>query len=76
MDLAPYVEHLHNELLSAAAAGGEEARALAMRLLAPLEAAVRLTLQDALAAAAEEITCELAPGAVELRLRGATPSSW
>jgi hypothetical protein len=30
-------------------------------------------LQDALAAAAEEITCELAPGSVELRLRGRDP---
>ena len=30
-------------------------------------------LQDALAAAVEEITCELAPGSVELRLRGRDP---
>ena len=73
MDLAPYVEHLHHQLLNAADAGGEEARALATRLLAPLDAAVRLTLQDALAAAAEEITCELAPAAVEIRLRGRDP---
>jgi hypothetical protein len=40
------------------------------RFAAPLEAAIRLALQDALAAAAEEITCELAPGGVEVRLRG------
>ena len=51
----------------------EEARALAERLVAPLEAAIRLTLQDALAAAADEITTELAPGSVELRLRGRSP---
>ena len=38
-----------------------------------LDAAIRLTLQDALAAAAEEITTELAPGSVELRLRGRDP---
>jgi hypothetical protein len=57
----------------AAEAGGEDARALAERLVAPLDAAIRLTLQDVLAAAAEEITCELAPGSVELRLRGRDP---
>ena len=57
----------------AAEASGEEARALADRLAAPLDAAIRLALQDALAAAAEEITVELAPGSVELRLRGRNP---
>ena len=70
MDLRPYVENIQNQLLTAAEAGPDDARELAQRLLAPLDAAMRLTLQDALAAAAEEITCELAPGSVELRLRG------
>lgn len=73
MDLRPYVESLHRQLAVAAEAGGEEARVLADRLMAPLDAAVRLTLQDVLAMAAEEITCELAPGSVELRLRGRDP---
>src|SRR5207302_4665978 len=73
MDLAPYVEHIHRQLAVAAEAGGDDARALAERLVAPLDAAIRLTLQDVLAAAAEEITCELAPGSVELRLRGRDP---
>src|SRR5215213_4000251 len=73
MNLELYVENLHRQLVVAAEAGGEEARALAERLVAPLEAAIRLTLQDALAAAAEEITTELAPGSVELRLRGRDP---
>ena len=58
---------------SAAEGGGEAARALAERLVAPLDAAVRLALLDALAAAAQEITCELAPGSVEVRLRGRDP---
>ena len=40
---------------------------------APLDAAIRLALQDALVAATEEITTELAPGSVELRLRGRDP---
>jgi HicB family len=68
-----YVENINRQLAVAAEAGGEEARALAERLVAPLEAAIRLTMQDALAAAAEEITTELAPGSVELRLRGRDP---
>jgi hypothetical protein len=73
MDLMPYVENIQRQLAVTAEAGGEEARALAERLFAPLDATVRLTLQDALAAAADEITCELAPGSVELRLRGRDP---
>src|SRR5437660_4929355 len=73
MDLRPYVDNIHSQLAVAAEAGGDEARALAERLVAPLDAAIRLTLQDVLAAAAEEITCELAPGSVELRLRGRDP---
>ena len=67
------MENIHEQLAATAEAGGEEARALAERLVAPLDAALRLALQDALAAAAEEITTELAPGSVELRLRGRNP---
>ncbi|HEV8625528.1 MAG TPA: hypothetical protein VG034_13800 [Acidimicrobiia bacterium] len=70
MDLAPHIEHLQTQLATGAEAAGEEARSVIERIAAPLEAAIRLTLQDALTEAAEEITCELAPGAVELRLRG------
>jgi HicB family len=73
MDLMPYVENIQRQLAVTAEAGGEEARALAERLFGPLDATVRLTLQDALAAAVDEITCELAPGSVELRLRGRDP---
>jgi hypothetical protein len=73
MELAPYVETLRRELGTAAAAGGEEARALAERLTAPLESAVRLTLLDALSAAAAEITRELAPGSVDVLLRNREP---
>ena len=73
MNLELYVENLTRQLAVEAEAGGDEARALAERLVAPLESAIRLTVQDALAAAAEEITTELAPGSVELRLRGRDP---
>jgi hypothetical protein len=73
MNLSLYVEDIHRQLVTAAEAGGDEARTLAERLVAPLDSAIRLALQDALAAAAEEITCELAPGSVQLRLRGRDP---
>ena len=74
MDLTPYVEQLRAQLAVAAEAGGDDARALADRLTAPLESALRLTLLEALSAAADEITRELAPGSVELRLRGGEPA--
>ncbi|MBA2274767.1 MAG: hypothetical protein H0W21_12840 [Actinobacteria bacterium] len=73
MDLGPYVGNIHHQLARAAEAGGDDARALGERLVAPLDAAIRLALQDVLAAAVEEITTELAPGSVELRLRGRDP---
>jgi hypothetical protein len=74
MDLTPYVSKLSAELAVAAEAGGEDARALAERLIAPLDSAVRLMLLEALSSAADEITTDLAPGSVELRLRGREPS--
>jgi uncharacterized protein (DUF1778 family) len=73
MELQPFVEHIQRQVIVAAEAGGDDARALADRLLSSIDAAIRLTLQDALVAAVEEITCELAPGSVELRLRGRDP---
>jgi hypothetical protein len=73
MDLQPYVEAVRHELNLAAAAGGAEAQALADRLSAPLESAIRLALLEALSAGAEEITSELAPRSVEIRLRGRDP---
>jgi hypothetical protein len=73
MELEPYVDKLRNQLSLAASAGGEEALSLAERLTAALDSAVRLTLLDALSAASAEITSELAPGSVELRLRGTEP---
>ncbi|MGI8415741.1 MAG: hypothetical protein ACR2P2_05930 [Nakamurella sp.] len=74
MELTPYVDSLRQELATAAEAGGPDARALAERLTAPLDSAVRLTLLDALGAAAAEISRDLAPGSVDLRLRGREPS--
>jgi hypothetical protein len=73
MDLTPYIDNLRREFAVAAEAGGDDARALAERLTAPLESAVRLALLEALSAAAGEITRDLAPGSVEVRLRGRDP---
>lgn len=73
MDLTRYVEQLQRQLSTAAAAGGDEARELADRLTAPLDAAVRLVLLEALSTAAGEISAELAPGSVDVRLRGGEP---
>jgi len=74
MDLTPYVDNVRRELAVAAEAGGDDARALAERLSAPLASTVRLTLLDALSTAADEITRDLAPGSVEVRLRGGDPT--
>jgi hypothetical protein len=74
MDLRSYVDTLRHELAVAAEAGGEDARELAERLVAPLESSIQLVLLEALSSAAAEITRELAPGSVELRLRGREPS--
>lgn len=73
MDLQPYVDAIRHELAVAAAAGGPDAEALAERLTAPLEAAVRLALLEALSEGAELVTREIAPGSVEVRLRGRDP---
>ncbi|HEY6498227.1 MAG TPA: hypothetical protein VIZ20_02315 [Streptosporangiaceae bacterium] len=74
MNLSGYVETLQEQLAVAAAAGGEDARALAERLTASLDSATRLVLLDALSAAAGEITRDMAPGSVDLRLRDREPS--
>ena len=73
MDLEHYVNDLQHQLEVAAEAGGDEARALAERLTGPLESATRLVLLEALSVAASEITRELAPGSVDVRLRGRDP---
>jgi hypothetical protein len=73
MELERHIDTLGEQLAVAAEAGGDEARALAQRLAAPLDAAVRLMLLEVLAEAAADITAELAPGSVEVRLRGGDP---
>ncbi len=74
MDLTPFVDKVRRELAVAAEAGGAEAGALAERLTAPLASAIHLTLLEALSAASDEITRDLAPGSVEVRLRAGEAS--
>lgn len=73
MELEPYVAALRNEFALAAEAAGAEAMAVAERLIIALESSVRLALLEALSAAADEITRDLAPGSVHVRLRGREP---
>jgi predicted transcriptional regulator len=70
MELEQYVSDLQRQLANAAESGTEETRAAAERIAAGLDAATRLVLLDALSAAVGEITRDLAPGSVDLRLRG------
>lgn len=72
MELGTYVDELQRQLV-AAAAGSEETQEAARRLSTALDAAARLMLLEALAAASAEITAELVPGSVDLRLRGRQP---
>src|SRR5450631_4659094 len=73
MDLTPYIDRLSEELATIADAAGEDVRAAAERLTPALGSAMRLTLLDALSAATDEITLDLAPGSVDIRLRGGDP---
>ena len=70
MELQQYVTDLQRQLADSAENGTDETRAVAERLAAGLDAATRLVLLDALSAAVGEITRELAPASVDLRLRG------
>ncbi|SDC23693.1 hypothetical protein [Actinokineospora iranica] len=74
MDLTPYVDRLGRELMTLVETGGDDPRVLTERLGASLDSAIRLALLDALSAAADEITRDLVPGSVEVRLRGRDPN--
>lgn len=70
MELGQHVSDLQRQLVNAAENGTEETRAVAERLAAGLDAAARLVLLDVMSAAVGEITRDLAPGSVDMRLRG------
>jgi len=70
MELGTYVTDLQRQLIDAADNGSAETKAAAERLAGALDSATRLVLLDVLSAAVGEITRDLAPGSVDLRLRG------
>jgi hypothetical protein len=70
MDIGKYVTDLQRQLAQAAENGSADTRAVAERLAAGIDSATRLVVLDALSAAAGEITRDLAPGSVDVRLRG------
>jgi hypothetical protein len=73
MQLDRHLERLRDRLALAAEGEREEETRAAQRLIASLDDSARLMLLDVLAAAAAEITRDLAPGSVELRLREGDP---
>jgi hypothetical protein len=73
MDLTSHVERLTQALASAATAGGEDAQEFLDRFVAPLEAAIQLSMLNVLSAAADEITDAMVTGSVEVRLRSGNP---
>jgi hypothetical protein len=70
MDITPYVEGLHRDLLAAAEAGGDDVKRAAERLVLALAPSARLALMEAISQAAAEITAELPDGGVDVRLNG------
>ena len=70
MELSPYIESLQNSLQAAADPAGKEVADVALLLTQALEPAARLSLLDAMANAADEITVALNDVTVEARLRG------
>ena len=70
MELGTFVTTLQLQLADSAAGLDKDGQKVAERLASGLDAATRLVLLEALSAAAAEITRDLAPGSVDLRLRG------
>jgi len=70
MELSQHVSDLRSQLVNVAENGTEETRVVAERIAAGLDATARLVLLDVLSAAVGEITRDLAPGSVDMRLRG------
>jgi hypothetical protein len=74
MDLEHYADELRQQFLLAAEAHGDEAHGVAQRLVGLLDSAVQVAMLGLLSEAADELTRDLAPDTVELRLRGMAPS--
>lgn len=73
MDLSPYLETVRHGVTSAAALGDDNTRLVAERLGSAVEDSTRLALISALSDAAAQISAEIAPSSVELRISGVDP---
>lgn len=73
MDLSPYVETVRHGVTSAAALGDDATRQVAERLSGAVESSTRLALIRALSDAAAQVSAEVAPTSVELRMTGTDP---
>jgi hypothetical protein len=73
MELDHYLESVRRSVQNATALADDQTRSVAQRLGATLDDAGRLALISALSDAAGEISRELSPGSVELRMAGGRP---
>src|SRR3954464_3220343 len=73
MELDHYLESVRRSVQNATALADDQTRSVAERLGATLDDAGRLALISALSDAAGEISRELSPGSVELRMAGGRP---
>ncbi|MGY5765725.1 hypothetical protein ACXET9_11040 [Brachybacterium sp. DNPG3] len=70
MDVRDLSRSVQDQLAAAAAVGDEPTRRAAHLLGTALDPALRLALQDAIVQVAAEVSAEIAPGRVDLALRG------
>jgi len=73
MELAPHVDAIRRDLSAATALADDSTREIAARLGSTLDTSARMALMDALSQACAEISRDLAPGSVEVRLAGRDP---
>lgn len=70
MDLRRFSHSVQEQLAATAAVGDEPTRRAGQLLSVSLDPALRLVLQEAIGQVAAEISAEIAPGRVDLSLRG------
>lgn len=73
MELAPHVDAIRRDLSAATALADDSTRQIAARLGTTLDTSARMAMMEALSQACAEISRDLAPGSVEVRLAGRDP---
>jgi hypothetical protein len=73
MDLSPYIESVRVGVVNASSLADEQTQHVAERLGTAIESSTRLALIQALSDAAGNISAELAPSSVEVRMVGQDP---